>query len=384
MNSDALPRVAVDQKVMMKTLPEDLVEQICTFLDPPERAVLEALARADQPLTSKELMELIRPDLRGALATIRDNVKDLRHAIDVFSLRPEGLAHSLKVMVKSKNKDGYCLEFTAQDANCKKFWKPYLRYMGKDKPVLIVYAEPAFYRIHDRAFLRHQDSNFARQKSIQEACPWASLPIDQKLEPSTNYVSSGDVDAALILTRWFERLGIPTEHMTAKQWASTKTNGQHSILLGCGRIFPEIETDLTEAELSDQTAFTFRVRDHFIENLKPKATEQPSYPDNSDPTNPVRAGNGVVYRFFSKRRASGVTLFASNHSRFFEAAIRALTDEHFMEQFWKEVEMENAVEPPRRFELLGTAALTPSERYVRSRTIEWIGKRGFERADVEL
>jgi len=168
--------------------------------------------------------------------------------------------------------------------------------------------------------------------------------------------------------------------MTAKQWASTNTNGQHSILLGCGRIFPDMETDLNEAELSDQTDFNFRVRDHFIENLKPTATEDRCYADNSDPTNPVRVGNGVVYRFSSKRRGSAVTLFASNHSRFFEAAIRALTDEPFMELFWKEVAMEDIVEPPHHFELLGTAALTTTERYVRSRTIEWIGKRGFDRA----
>lgn len=368
---------------MQKTLRDDLVEKVNPRLAPPERVVLRMLAAASKPLVAKDLMELIQPDFNGTSATMRDNIKDLRYALDLFSLTPEGLAHPLRAAVKSNNKDGYSLEFTPQGVDCKKFWRPYLRLAGKAKPVLIVYSEPAFYRIHDRAFLRHQDSNFDREKSIQEACPWASLPTDRKLDPSTNYVPSGDVEAALVMTRWFERCGIHTEHMTARRWVATNTNGQHSILFGCGRIFPEMETDLAEAELSDQKAFNFRVRDHFIENISPKMTERSNYPDNSDPTNPVRSGNGVVYRFLSKRRAAAVTLFASNHSRFFEAAVGALTDEQFMEHFWKDHAMEDAVDPPRRFELLGTAALGNRESYLRSRMIEWIGQRGFERVDVE-
>jgi len=301
----------------------------------------------------------------------------------LFSLRPAGKRHPLRVNLPKET--GYELKFSPDEVEAKKCWRPYLT--GQSSKVLIVYTEPQFFRLDEHGFVRHQDVNSDSADELRRKCSWLnSKPKSSrdivkpkssrdivkpkssrdivKPKSSRHFVSSGEADAVLTLTQWFERLGVTTEFLCAHHWADKNVTHQNLILIGNKRTFPEM------AEMVEQEGFDYLIQDHHIEN-KGNSNERKLLDVFSD-NKPVK---GVVSRFYSSKLDSWITAFASNHGRFFEAAVRALTSDHETRLLWKGFGVEDAPDPPDRFELIGEARVRPHEEAVRSHSISWIAKQ---------
>lgn len=375
---------------------KQLLSQIFPPLDDQERAALRVLAtRYNEDRASRilgaDLYKAMNPGHnQDETINITDTIRSLRAWLSSFETTREGRISPLQLSIPNhKDKKGYYLQFIPAEPNSKFFWDPYLRDYDPEKPVLIIYAEPLFHRIDNRAFLRHQDSNFDMKRSIADACPWAKLPTPV---PSTNYVGSGDAGAALMLTRWFERRGFSTLHKTARRWANFDLMiGQHVVMLGNPRTIPETRPYFSKYD------FNFHVREHEIENLcpkdedrlprsvlrktkpggqKPRTTDVKIYEDDEDFIDADRSANGVIYRFRTSKE-SCVTYFCSNHSRFYEAAASALTDDSASQLLWTELGMDplNDPKPPERFEVLAEAPIANLEEIAPMDAINWLSKR---------
>jgi len=176
-------------------------------------------------------------------------------------------------------------------------------------------------------------------------------------------VSSGETDAALHLTRWFEQLGVPTEHLTAYQWAAQDITQRHVILFGNRRTFPDI------AQLLTSSACHFRIEEHRITNSD---TPEGNHPDVFSSNKPI---HGLVSRFELEDRECWVTVFGSNHGRFFEAAVRALTNDVSVRWFWHLLGVEESILPPPKFEAIGEAVVTAHDQIHRSHSLQWVASR---------
>jgi hypothetical protein len=155
------------------------------------------------------------------------------------------------------------------------------------------------------------------------------LPHDSA-KPSRHFVSSGETDAVLVLTRWFERLGVETEHALAHHYSRQDIADRNIVLIGNKWTFPEI------ADIQKQQSFHYRIEEHQVLDQTPGA--EVKYPDVFQSTDP---GKGVVSRFLRGKR-SCVTMLASNHGRFFEAAVRSLTDNGQADLLWSHLGVQDA------------------------------------------
>jgi len=338
----------------------------------------------------------------------RQAIKDVRDRLKQFYQTSDGKRQSILAEVETLNgyNGGYRVVFRRLEVSVKKFWEPYLGAkpdeLSSNLPVLIVYVEPLFYRFSNgvnepekprptdeefglpsdpeqekerkaypsSSFLRNQDVNFPDPPAIRSVLQW--LPHD--CTPSRNYVASGDVQATLVLTRWFERNSVRTEHMLAHNWEFGSVPNQNVILMGNARTFPRI------CHLLSAAGTNFRIGIHKIVNLQPIDAdgEKEAYLDDVDFNGP-RMIRGFVARFPIPRKNSHVTIFASNHSRFFEAAARTLTDELEV-SLLLDACIVGADDPmPKQFEIFGETELSSLEEFSTNARITWKAKRGFKR-----
>lgn len=292
---------------------------------------------------------------------------NIRLKLELFSFGPVGKKHPLRVELVSDG--GYYLKFHERKVEANKCWRPYLQHPSSK--VLIVYTEPQFFRIDEHGFVRHQDVNSGSEKHIQATCRWLNHPSPKS---SRHFVSSGEADAVLSLTQWFERLGVETEYLCAHHWAEEDFTNRNLVLIGNRRTFPEM------AELVEEQGFDFLIQDHHIENRSPNSGER-ELPDVFSSNKPVK---GIVSRFYHREKDSWITAFASNHGRFFEAAVRALTSDQETRTLWQDLGILDSVDPPTRFELIGEARVSPHEEAIRSHSIRWVAKQSGKGAVAGL
>lgn len=243
--------------------------------------------------------------------------------------------------------------------HAKRMWLPYLT---SRRPVLIVYTEPQFFRLGEHVFVRHQDVNEPDADLLKQEAGWINHPNPK---PSSHFVSSGETDAVIMLTRWFEKLGIETQHVPSQHYPSQSILDKNLILIGNKRTFPEI------AELQEQESFNYRIENHHVSDRTGGKVRD--FADVFSGNLPVK---GVFSRFFQESTGSCVTMLASNHGGFFEAAVRSLTGDREMDllwkMLWKKRQIALTAEPPEKFELIGEARVTPREQPNRSQVMKWI------------
>jgi hypothetical protein len=207
---------------MLTNLAHRVVRAARLAIGSQEAELLHVLAQSSKPLQAKDLGAAANPPQSGDV--VRQNIRKLKRDLQMFSLQVEGKSQPFALSLKEKgsihsSEPGYELLCREDALNAKQFWWPYLS--PGSMPVLIVYAEPLFYRVDRRIFIRHQAANYSNLRPLKDYCPW----VPYEGQPGSDFVSSGEVDAALILTRWFERLGVHTEHHKAKEWPDLDIDG---------------------------------------------------------------------------------------------------------------------------------------------------------------
>jgi len=118
----------------------------------------------------------------------------------------------------------------------------------------------------------------------------------------------------------------------------------------------------------ERSGLIFRIREHAVENSRPKKGKQPEFPDAFDSAETI---HGIVSRFELSGRKGCVTAFASNHGRFFEAAARALTSDESTRRFWDQLAIAPDAFPPSQFEAIGEARVTAFDQMHRTHSIRW-------------
>lgn len=360
---------------MFSTLKQRLCERIRPKLQNETRRIFDILAESPSKLNAKYLM-----NVGSSEGAVRQQIGELDLMLELFFLRPEGKIQPLHVRLDRHPRDGYSLIFEPKDMHAKHLWRPYLEQgVYESVPIVIVYAEPLFYRFDRTNFVRAQDQNFPQYKPLREVFPWAA---DCLSRPARNYVAAGDVTACLILTRWFERCGIPTLTMPLRQWQSTPSPAQNVILIGNSRTFPAIPKLLSR----DDIKATFQIHPHHIENTSPLPDDHKDasgiMTDEDDVDLPVRPIRGIVTRVFNRPKASWVTILTSNHSRFFEAAANDLTGDTTTRLLVEKHGLEDSLDRSYRFELLGETFISEEEECITLDPIDWKAVRPPARTDV--
>lgn len=302
-------------------------------------------------------------------ATPRQVVLSLRDSLAKFAITSEGKSFPIRFEVDTLRGRGYRLRSVFTRTPLQQFWWPYLSQANKQ--VLIVYPEPRFFRLNSRLYVRHQDVQGDDPAELRAKVDWLQGdPV--ALQP---YVGAGDADAALVLTRYFERVGVRTDHMIAHRF-NGEIAGQNVILIGNARNFK-----WAADKLRDQGS-DFQLEAQQVVNHNPLESDhiEARHPEPDDSTSLFQ--KGVVSRYHSKNRSSCVTVFLSNHSRFCEAAVRELTNEDTAEAAVSRVIDPDILEVPGRFELIGKAKITDDDQTVRDYEFKWLASRPSRGAEA--
>ena len=207
----------------------------------------------------------------------------------------------------------------------------------------------SFRSITGRYFVRHLDIN---DSTIQPITKLPFLAGEGPLQPSLQFVASGNIGTLLYLTRWFERMDIRTDHAVAQQISIQQLANKNLIFLGTKRTIPLLE--------KLNLGFNFEVEADGILNRLPDvgdpvpekhdpATKPYFYLDNLAAPGPVW---GLIQRTFNPPLKSWITLISSNNARFHEAAAHYLTQEELVAELVGDLDEASDRQLPRTFEAL--------------------------------
>ena len=312
--------------------------------------------------------------------TARKAAGTLRPLLQAFERSPLGKRLPGRFEFPSSN---WNLQFKTADSNIKSFWYPYLEILKLDKEqqpdgqdqetviaglsetlnnsaVHIFYTENVFFRhIARRVFIRHMDLNEEDDDIRKEwPCPPPSNPDDPKADyqASRHFVSSGDVDALLRLTRLFHGFDIKTEHAVAhrhRSAANTVFEHKNLILLGNLRTFEFL------AELLSKH-FAFQIEHTKIINSAPEEEKEKEL-DLTDNFRAPGSVNGILARTYDQKLQSWITILASNSGRFFETMGYYLTNDKKAAEVLQWFDCEQGSLPPTTFEAIVRVAVNKGE-----------------------
>ncbi len=338
-------------KKLIAELESDLVSTFKKQLTGKHAQMLDTLFLSKTPLSAKDLLQVLgkatagNRDVIDQTAGIRQTINGLRDHIETFSTSGEGMMHQLGVTLPkvAKEEGAYQLVFHEQNVHSKKSWHPYL---DSGRNVLIVYTAPQFFRLGEHVFLRHQDVNRDSVQDLKALFRWDEI-VNGSDYTSTNtsrhYVSVGESHAALMLTRWFERMSIKTDHIVAREWTDIDISGRNVVLMGNYRTFGGLNKLLVKEN------FNYLMGPYHIEDRTDRSSPK-RIDDVFEEEQPVR---GIVSRFHSPERDSHVTFLSSNHGRFFAGAVRALTTNLESALLWNKLGLEDLIVAPKSFQFVG-------------------------------
>jgi len=293
--------------------------------------------------------------LRGAAkdphGIVRQHIMQIRKAFSEFELTIQARRNQLRIELPNQsNRDegAYQLVFHEQEVHSKKSWR---RYIESGRDVLIVYTAPQFFRLGRHVFLRHQSVNRDSIQEVKEKFNWDEQFNDNAYDTadtSRHFVSVGESHAALMLTRWFERMDIKTDHMIARQWEDIKFDGRNIVVMGNERTLKGMN-----ARLKDQ-GFDYKMGDYCIlDRNSPEPID-----DVFKEEQPVR---GIVSGFYDGDHDCLMTVLSSNHGRFFAGAARAMTRDWESGLFWQELGLGDLTSAPEKFQFIGQVNVTKDD-----------------------
>lgn len=310
------------------------------------KIVLLLFERGDEPVKEHEIATValgrpatfdpkIDPIVRVSVASIRDRLQQF--------FDQEGRSEKIRV---SLPKGQYRLDFKAiedesssrlqTDASVRaRFWQPYLSPVN---PNLIVFTDLLFFRDDDNNYLRNIYVN-DRSTGAEEIRSHLGLDPDKPLLPSFHFVSAGEMNCLLSITRTFAEFGAALDYRNARFFAWADARRANLILLGSARTnpfvrslqgnLPLVSTASGIEERSTKTQWTgCRYLDGDLERLIEYA---------------------LVTRRAGPVAGAAVTMISANHGRAIEGAGAFLTNESHLrgleEAFGK-------TGPPAQFQLL--------------------------------
>ncbi|MDX2151296.1 MAG: hypothetical protein SFV54_11225 [Bryobacteraceae bacterium] len=260
----------------------------------------------------------IDPIVRVSMASVRERLQAY--------FEQEGRGENLRVALP---KGHYRLEFehvpgeasrkAAADTQARrKFWAPYL---SPDNPNLLIFTEVLFFRDDEGGYFRNIYVN-DRVTGAEELRARVGLPAEKQLSPSYHFVSAGEMNCLLSLTRTFAELGASLEFRNSRFFSWSASRRANMILLGSARINPFVRSLQGNLPLIIST----------------NCIEERDSPEIGEPQRWVgqRQRDGDLERMIEfalvTRRPGPVegttlTMIGANHGRAIEGAGRFLTEE---------------------------------------------------------
>lgn len=198
-----------------------------------------------------------------------------------------------------------------------RFWSPYLT---PNNPNLLVFTDLLFFRDGEGNYFRniYLNDRSAGTREIRERLP---LRAEKPLAPSFHFVSAGEMNCLLSLTRTFHELGASLEYKNSRFFAWADARRANLILLGGMRTNPFVR--------SLQGSLPLVMTPTSIEDRG----ERPDHPASWQGR---RHKDGelerlVEYALITRRAGpvagTTVTMISANHGRAIEGAGSYLTDE---------------------------------------------------------
>lgn len=180
----------------------------------------------------------IDPIVRVSVASIRDRLQQF--------FEQEGRSEKIRL---SLPKGQYRLDFKVieDDSTARvqiessvraRFWQPYLSPVN---PNLIVFTDLLFFRDGDNNYLRNIYVN-DRATGADEIRSHLSLDPEKPLLPSFHFVSAGEMNCLLSITRTFAEFGAALDYRNARFFAWADARRANLILLGSARTNPFVRS----------------------------------------------------------------------------------------------------------------------------------------------
>lgn len=255
----------------------------------------------------------IDPIVRVSIASIRDRLQQF--------FDQEGRSEKIRISIP---KGRYRLDFKLIEDDCAarvqtessvraRFWQPYLSPVN---PNLIVFTDLLFFRDDDNNYLRNIYVN-DRATGADEIRSHLSLDPRKPLLPSFHFVSAGEMNCLLSITRMFAEFGAALDYRNARFFAWADARRANLILLGSARTNPfvrSLQGNLplvsVASGIEERTTGTqwtgYRYLDGDLEHLVEYA---------------------LVTRRAGPVAGAAVTMISANHGRAIEGAGAFLTNE---------------------------------------------------------
>ncbi len=232
-------------------------------------------------------------------------------------------------------------EAAASEKVLTRFWEPY--FSGRAANI-IVYTEPLFFRDNQGHFFRDWYVNDPAQiETVRERLSRAGLgPV----EPAYHYLSAGEVQCLLSLSRMFHEAGVPIETRNSRITSWNELRNANLILLGSPR---------TNSFLSSlQGSEPFIVSPDRIENRRPARGEEASYQGfrYMDGKLMRRTEFALVTRRPGLASGCAITMIAGNHGKAIQGAGHFLTLEDKVGDLLRAMGAGESGEVPPYFQLL--------------------------------
>jgi hypothetical protein len=224
-----------------------------------------------------------------------------------------------------------------------RLWKPYF---AGTAPNTLVFSDLLFFRDDEGTYLRNVYLNdlASARPAIDERYPTLDLST---FSPSFHFVSAGEMETILAITRMFAAFSTPVEAVKTRFSSWNSLRQSNLILIGSSRTNTFL--DALQGEAAD-----FVITQDRIENPRPQHGEQPFYSRS-------RRRDGKLdilteYAVVTRRQGLGpgltVTMIAANHGRAIEGAGDFLTNDRRVQAMLEQLDLADTTELPAQFQLL--------------------------------
>lgn len=320
---------------VLKRILRYLAERSCSGAPPPKEYEIAVEVMGRPPCFDPRL----DPIVRVSIANIRERL--------LAYYMTEGKDDPLRILVP---KGQYVLQFTEfahterhrqTPSAVARFWAPY--FSGKSANI-IVYTEPLFFCDDSGKYFRDWYVNeVAALEDIQKRLASAGFG---SVRPAYHYLSTGEMQCLLSITRMFHELGVPVETRNSRTVSWGDLRGTNLILLGSPRTNPFLS--------SLQGSGPFLVLTDRVENREPRAGEQPTYRGcrHLDGTLMRRTEFAVVTRRPGLGEGTIATLIAANHGKAIQGSGHFLTLEDKVDGLFTVMGFREDREAPQHFQCL--------------------------------
>jgi hypothetical protein len=224
----------------------------------------------------------------------------------------------------------------------KYFWSPYL---AQNRPNLMVYTEPLFFREGWETYVRNLYVNNPQAGGGQLIERLPELK-GRELRPSFHYLDAGEVNSMFLVMAFFHGHGAEVGVRNARTASWQEIRNCNLVLVGCTRTNPYMDM------LQEETDFV--IAEDEIRTLSPLGAESRSY--RGERYQDAKLSRYREYVLVTRRpgasQSSTITMIAANHGRAIEGATNYLTTPGEMTDLFSTVGVDQRASLGKRFQIL--------------------------------